>query len=101
VTTRPLAGRTTGGTPKLAVGELGQTVHSLASFQNDARTITAVAAIGTTTGNILFAPETDATISTSPGPELDFDTVNKHGNRLLNKRFWPPTCVVGAEEKRA
>jgi hypothetical protein len=66
------------GTPKLAVGKLGEAVHPAACFEDDARTVPAVAAVGAAAWDVFFTAEANATVSPAAGTELDFDAVNKH-----------------------
>jgi hypothetical protein len=66
------------GAPKLAVGELGEAVHPAACFEDDARTVPAVAPIGAAAWDVFFTAEANATVSPAAGTELDFDAVNKH-----------------------
>jgi hypothetical protein len=70
--------------------EIGQTIYPLASLQNDARAIAAVAAIGATSGNIFLATKTHAAIATATGLEFNFDEVNKHGVRNKKRNVTSP-----------
>jgi hypothetical protein len=95
MTAGTLAGATARRSPKLAIGKLCQTVHSLAGLQNDARPITAVATVGPTARHVLLAAKADTAVSASTSPEFDFDTINKHGNRLLSKAISKATLPSG------
>src|SRR6056297_1216482 len=75
-----------GGPPHPPVRELGQAVDALAGGDDDAASAAAIAAVGTSFGDILFPAEAGATITAPPGDQFDFDAVNKHGVRP--SPFW-------------
>jgi hypothetical protein len=65
-------------TPELAMSEVDEGVHSLASAQDETASIATIATAWSTLWHVFLTQECDATIAPLTSMELDFDSINEH-----------------------
>jgi hypothetical protein len=77
------------GTEDFFVPEAGQGVQFLTGRQDDAAAVAAVAAVGSSSGHILFPPKGHRAIATPPRFNLNGDGIDEHGTTCIFLYYRP------------